>query len=100
MAARIFTWTSAALLALALVVSQILLGGWYYPALAAPGFLLAGAAAVAAGATFWKAQDAPGAWCVGTTLLFAGYLFWRQSTTPDAYAARENAWLVLGVLAV
>ncbi len=93
-------WTSAALLAAALVASQVLLGGWWYPALAAPGYLLAGLAAILAGATFWKSQDAPGAWCVGSMLLFAGYLFWRQADSPDAYAASADSWLLLGGLAV
>lgn len=100
MAAQLFTWTSAALLAAALVASQVLLGGWWYPALAAPGYLLAGAAAILAGATFWKSQGSPGAWCVGSMLLFAGYLFWRQANSPDLYAARADAWLLLGGLAV
>ena len=93
-------WMSAALLAAALVASQVLLGGWWYPALAAPGYLLAGLAAILAGATFWKSQEAPGAWCVGSMLLFAGYLFWRQANSPDAYAARADSWLLLGGLAV
>lgn len=93
-------WSSAALLAAAFVASQLFLGGWYYPALAAPAYLFAGAAAVLAGLAFWKAQDAPGAVCVGVALLFASYLFWRQAGSPDAYVARADAWLVLGVLAV
>ena len=97
---QLLTWCSAALLTAGLVASQLLLGGWFYPALAAPGFLLVGLAAVAAGAAFWRTRDAPGAWCVGATLLFVGYLFWRQVTSPDAYAAREDAWLLLGALAV
>ena len=99
-ASQLLTWCSAALLAAGLVASQLLLGGWFYPALAAPGFLLVGTAAVVAGAAFWRTRDAPGAWCVGATLLFVGYLFWRQATSPDAYAAREDAWLLLGALAV
>ncbi len=93
-------WLSATLLAAALLASQLFLGGWYYPALAAPAYVFAGAAAVLAGLTFWKAQDAPGAVCVGTVLLMAAYLFWRQSVSPDAYAARVDAWLLLGALAV
>ncbi len=93
-------WLSATLLAAALLSSQLFLGGWYYPALAAPAYVFAGAAAVLAGLTFWKAQDAPGAVCVGTVLLMAAYLFWRQSDSPDAYAARVDAWLLLGALAV
>ena len=99
-ATQLLMWCSAALLAVGLVASQLLLGGWFYPVLAAPGYFLVGMAAVVAGAAFWKIRDAPGAWCVGTTLLFAGYLFWRQATSPDAYAAREDAWLLLGALAV
>jgi O-antigen ligase len=93
-------WSSATLLAAAFVASQLFLGGWYYPALAAPAYVFAGAAAILGGLTFWKAQDAPGAWCVGAVLLLAAYLFWRQAESPDAYAARVDAWLVLGVLAV
>lgn len=100
MAAQFLTWTSAALLAAALVASQVLLGGWWYPALAAPGYLLAGLAAILAGATFWKSHGSPGAWCVGSMLLFAGYLFWRQANSPDPYAARADTWLLLGGLAV
>lgn len=96
----LLNWSSAALLAAGLAASQILLGGWWYPALAAPGYLLAGAAAVLAGLAFGKTQDAPGAWCTGSVLLFTAYLFWRQAASPDAYAARADAWLVLGALAV
>jgi hypothetical protein len=99
-AAQFLTWTSAALLAAALFASQVLLGGWWYPALAAPGYLLAGLAAILAGATFWKSQGSPGAWCVGSMLLFAGYLFWRQANSPDLYAAHADSWLLLGGLAV
>ena len=68
--------------------------------MAAPGYLLAGLAAILAGATFWKSHGAPGAWCVGSMLLFAAYLFWRQANSPDAYAARADSWLLLGGLAV
>ena len=93
-------WCAAALLAAGLAASQLLLGGWYYPVLAAPGYLLVGLAAVVAGVAFWKTENAPGAWCIGVTLLFAGYLFWRQAGSPDAYVARDDAWLLLGALAV
>jgi len=93
-------WTSAVLLAAGLATSQILLGGWWYPALAGPGYLLVGAAAVAAGLAFWRTTDAPGAFCVGSVLLFAVYLLWRQAGATDWYAAREDAWLVLGALCV
>lgn len=48
----------------------------------------------------WKISDTPGAWCSGLALAFAGYLFWRQCTSLDAYAAREDAWLLLGALCV
>lgn len=68
--------------------------------MAAPGYLLAGLAAILAGGTFWKSQGAPGAWCVGSMLLFAGYLFWRQANSPDLYAASADTWLVLGGLAI
>lgn len=97
---RILIWGSAGFLAAGLVASQLLLGGWFYPALAAPGYLLVAVAALLAGAVFWKTADAPGAFCVGTTLLFAGYLFWRQSAGPDFYAAREDTWSLLAALSV
>ena len=100
MVAKTLAWISACLLAAGLASSQILLGGWWYPALAAPGYLLVGAAAVAAGLAFWSAEEPPGAFCTGIALLFAGYLFWRQWDAPDPYAARDDAWLLLGALAV
>ncbi|MEX1009990.1 MAG: O-antigen ligase family protein [Chthoniobacterales bacterium] len=93
-------WCLAGWLAAGLALSQLLLGSWLYPALAAPGLAAVGLAGVLAAAAFWKTKDAPGAWCVGATLLFAGYLFWRQSVSPDAYVARDDAWLLLGALAV
>lgn len=93
-------WCVAGLLGAGLAVSQLLLGGWYYPALMAPGLALAGLAGVLAAAAFWKTEEAPGAWCVGSVLLLAGYLFWRQSQSPDAYVARDDAWLLLGALTV
>ncbi len=93
-------WLCAGLLAAGLVTSQVLLGGWWYPALAAPGYLLVGVAAVLAGLLFWKANGAPGAWCVGSTILLGAYCFWRQSASPDAYMAREDVWLLLGALSV
>lgn len=83
-----------------LVVSQVFLGGWWYPALAMPGYLLVGASAVVAGILFWRTSDSPGAWCVGFALLFAGYLVWRQLNAPDPYAAREDFLLLLASLAV
>jgi len=91
-------WCVAALLAAGMALSQLLLGGWLYPALAAPGFLAVGLAAVLSAAAFWKSEDAPGALCVGIALLFAGYLLWRQAHSPDPYAARDDAWLLLGAL--
>ena len=91
-------WCVAGLLAAGLALSQLLLGGWYYPALMGPALLLVGAAGVVASLAFWKTEDAPGAWCAGSALLFAGYLFWRQSQSPDAYVARDDAWILLGAL--
>lgn len=93
-------WCVAGLLAAGLASAQLLLGGWYYPALMGPGLALVGLAGVLAAVAFWKTEDAPGAWCVGSMLLFAGYLFWRQSASPDAYVARDDAWLLLGGLTV
>ena len=98
--AKSLVWISACLLAVGLAASQLLLGGWWYPALASPGYLLVGAAAVVAGVAFWRTEDAPGAFCTGITVLFAGYLFWRQWDSSDSYAAREDSWLLLGALAV
>ena len=98
--ASLLNWSSAALLAAGLAVSQILLGGWWYPALAAPGYLLAGTAAILAGLLFWRPRGAPSALCVGAAVLFGGYLLWRQSASPDAYAARDDTWLLLGALSV
>ncbi|MBU3664963.1 MAG: hypothetical protein FGM15_03675 [Chthoniobacterales bacterium] len=100
MVPRLLGWLCAVLLAAGLVVSQIFLGGWWYPALAAPGYLLAGAAALTAGLLCWKIGEEPGAWCVGVTLLFAGYLIWRQSESPDPYAARDDFWLLMASLSV
>lgn len=93
-------WLVAALLAAGLAVSQLLLGGWWYPALAAPGYLLVALAALAAALAFSGLRDAPGAWCIGSTALLAGYLFWRQSDAPDAYVSQSDAWLLLGFLCV
>jgi tetratricopeptide (TPR) repeat protein len=98
--AKSLFWISAILLAVGLVTAPVLLGGWWYPALAGPGYLLVGAAAIVAGLMFWRATDAPGAVCVGSVILFAAYLLWRQAATPDWYAAREDAWLLLGALSV
>ncbi len=84
MGSKSLNWLCASLLAVGLIASQVLLGGWWYPALAAPGYLLVGAAAVVAGLALAGAKDAPGAWCTGTTLAFAAYLFWRQSGSPDS----------------
>lgn len=98
--AKSLVWISAFLLSAGLAASQLLLGGWWYPALAAPGYLLVGGSAVVAGLVFWKTESAPGAFCTGVAVVFAGYLFWRQFEAPDPYAARENTWLLLGALAV
>lgn len=93
-------WTSAAFLAAGLLASQVLLGGWWYPALAVPAYLLVGAGAVLAGLLFWHLRGVPSAWCTGATLFFGGYLLWRQTTSPDPYAARDDLWLLLGALCV
>lgn len=94
------SWFAAVFLAAGLAASQLLLGGWWYPALAAPGYWLVALGAVAAGLAFFGVRDAPGAWCVGSTLLFALYLWWRQSAAPDLYAAQADSWLMLGFLCV
>jgi len=96
----VLTWLCAVLLAGGLAAAQIFLGGWWYPALAAPSYLLAASAAILAGSLFWKTRDAPGAWSVGTTLVMAGYFLWRQAESADAYVAREDQWLLLGGLCV
>ncbi len=96
----LINWSSAVLLAAGLAVSQILLGGWWYAALAVPGYLMVGMAAVLAGALFLRSSGAPAAWCGGVALLFGGYLLWRQSASPDPYAARDDTWLLLGALSV
>lgn len=97
---RVLNWAAAIFLSAGLAASQLLLGGWWYPALAAPGFLLAGVAAVVAALAFTGARDAPGAWCCGSAVLFAAYLFWRQTEAPDPYAARADTWLLLASLCV
>ena len=96
----LLNWLAAVFLAAALAASQLLLGGWWYPALAAPGYLLAGLAAVAAGFAFTGVRDAPGAWCVGSTILFSAYLLWRQASAPDAYVAQADTLLLLAALCV
>jgi O-Antigen ligase. len=98
--ASITSWSVAIFLAAGVGLTQILLGGWWYPWLALPGYLLLAAAAIMASLRGWKISDTPGAWCSGLALAFAGYLFWRQSSSLDAYAAREDAWLLLGALCV
>ncbi|MFM8718017.1 MAG: O-antigen ligase family protein [Chthoniobacterales bacterium] len=100
MAYRTLNWGSALFLAAGLAASQLLLGGWWYPALAAPGYWFVALGAVAAGLAFFGVRDAPGAWCVGSTFLFALYLWWRQSAAPDPYAAQADSWLMLGFLCV
>ena len=102
MLSRILLWISALLLAAGLAASELLFGGWWYPALAIPGLVLVALAAVVGSSASPRAGagGAPGAWCVGTVMVFAGYLFWRQSTSPDYYTAREDTWLLLGALAV
>lgn len=99
---RMAIWTSALLLAAGLIASQLLFGGWWYPALALPGLALVALAAMFGAFSSFRAggAGAPGAWCVGAVILFAGYLLWRQSNSPDYYTAREDMWLLLGALAV
>jgi len=99
---RVLLWVSALLLAAGLAASELLFGGWWYPALAIPGLVLVALSAVVGSFASPRAGagGAPGAWCVGAVLLFAGYLLWRQSTSPDYYTAREDTWLLLGALAV
>lgn len=100
MANRALNWFAAALIAAGIAASQLLLGGWWYPALAAPGYLLVALAALLAALAFAGVRDAPGAWCLGSAMLFAFYLLWRSADAPDGYAARADEWLVLGFLCV
>lgn len=93
-------WSTTILVSAALLAAQVMLGGWWYPALAAPGYALAGFAALAAALLFYTVREAPGAWCTGTAVLFAGYLFWRQCSAPDAYVAQADSWLVLSALSL
>jgi len=97
---KFISWPAALLLASGFGLTQVLLGGWWYPWLAAPGLFFVALAAVLAGGQGWRLSTAPGAWCSGLALALAGYLFWRQATSLDAYAAREDAWLLLGALCV
>lgn len=97
---RVSDWFAAALVAAGLAASQLLLGGWWYPALAAPGYLAVGLGAIAASFGFARVREVPGAWCSGLALLFSGYLLWRQSWAPDAYAAQADLCLLLGALSV
>lgn len=96
----VFNWVAALLLAAGLAASQLLLGGWWYPALSAPGFLLVGLSAMVAALAFAGVREVPGAWCFGTTVVFAVFLLWRQGHSPDAYVAQADTWLVLGFLCV
>ena len=91
---------AAVFLAAGLAASQMLLGGWWYPALAAPGYLLAGLAAMASSFAIKRYGNAPGAWCLGSTILLSAYLFWRQVGSPDPYVAQADTWLLLGSLCV
>ena len=91
---------AAVFLAAGLAASQMLLGGWWYPALAAPGYLLVGLAAILASFAIKGYRDAPGAWCLGSTVLFSLYLLWRQTGSPDPYVAQADTWLLLGSLCV
>ncbi len=97
---RFTNWTAAILIAAGIGCTQILLGGWWYPWLAVPGYRLVALAAIVAALRGWKISAPPGAFCSGLALALAGYLFWRQSESLDAYAAREDAWLLLGALCV
>ena len=99
---KILLWISALLLAAGLAASELLFGGWWYPALALPGLALVALAAVVGAFVSPQAGagGAPGAWCVGAVVMFAGYLLWRQTDSPDYYTAREDTWLLLGALAV
>lgn len=102
MLSRTLVWISALLLSAGLAASELLFGGWWYPALAIPGLVPVALAAVAGSLASPRAGagGAPGAWCMGTIIAFAGYLLWRQSVSPDDYTAREDTWLLLGALAV
>jgi len=91
---------AAALLAAGLAASQLLLGGWWYPALGVPAYLFVALAAVFAAFAFTGVRDAPGAWCFASTVLFSVYLLWRQAEAPDPYVARADTWLLLGALCV
>ncbi len=93
-------WLISALLAAGLLAAQVLLGGWWYPAYAAPGYALVALSALIAGAVCFRASNAPGAVCGGLVLLFAAWCLWRQSVSPDPYTAREDSWLLLAVLCV
>jgi len=93
-------WLCASLLAAGLLAVQVLLGGWWYPAFAVPGYTLVALAALLAGLMCFRATNAPGAVCGGLVLLFAGWCLWRQSVSPDPYTAREDSWLLLAVLCV
>lgn len=97
---RLLNTVAAVFLASGLGIAQALLGGWWYPALAVPGYLCVAIGAVAAALALAGVRDAPGAWCTGSTFLLAGYLLLRQIDAPDAYAGRADVWLLLGSLCV
>jgi len=94
-------WAAALFLGLGLVALQVLLGGWWYPIFAIPGYFLVGLAGVLGSAgALWSGTPAPKPWCFFAATIFAFYLFLRQAESPDLLMARADTWLLLGGLTV
>jgi len=95
-------------LLIAIVLSTILFGGWWYPIFSIPSVGLVAIALllmiVASLFTEIRSDQTGGYFyslnplCSGSFFALTAYVYWRILQTPDTYAARDNLWLLLGAI--
>jgi O-antigen ligase len=103
------TYTSGiSILLIALGVSILLFGGWWYPAFSLIPLTLTGISLILLSLStlpnIKKDDDlgdgfyATSPWCVGSIVAMSLYVAWRITQTQDTYAASDNLWLLLAGL--
>lgn len=97
--ARFFEGVSFALLIVAFLAIQILIGGTRM-VFSLPSYILIGAVGCLAIFSLRRMRPAPGTWCLSSAIIFFGYVLARAYLSPMPYIARSDLYSVLAGLVV
>lgn len=97
--ARFFEGFSFALLLIAFLAIQILIGGTRM-VFSLPSYTLIGVIGLLAICSLRRMRPAPGTWCLSSAIIFFGYILARAYLSPMPYIARSDLYSVLAGLIV